>query len=127
MKIAIYIDEHATKELGGGFSYLSRLISLVDQYDFDSQLEIVYVTKYHNVEHRLTKEIFYFGQYITSPIKLNFLNRIINRVFSKVERYVSLESALEVSLLKNNVDLLYYPMAETYVFNYPYIMTSWDI
>ena len=127
MKIAIYIDEHATKELGGGFSYLSRLISLVDQYDFDSQLEIVYVTKYHNVEHRLTKEIFYFGQYITSPIKLNFLNRIINRVFSKVERYVSLESALEISLLKNNVDLLYYPMAETYVFNYPYIMTSWDI
>jgi glycosyltransferase involved in cell wall biosynthesis len=30
-------------------------------------------------------------------------------------------------LIKNNIDLLYYPQAETFVLDYPYIMTSWDL
>ena len=127
MKIAIYIDEYATKEIGGGFSYLSRLISLVDEYDFDSQLEIVYITKNQNIDHKFKKEILYFGHYVFFSKKKTFFEKIIYRFHPKVEQNISVERALEFTLLKNQVDLLYYPMAETYVVNYPYIMTSWDI
>ena len=127
MKIAIYIDENSTKELGGGYSYMSKLISLVDQYNFDNQLDIVYITKNQNIVHKFKKEILYFGHYVYSSKKKTFLEKIIQRFHPKVEKNISVERALEITLLKNQVDLLYYPMAETYVVNYPYIMTSWDL
>jgi glycosyltransferase involved in cell wall biosynthesis len=121
MRIALFIDEHANKEIGGGFSYLSRLAKAIDSYKFDENLEFFFITKYENSKYEFNKKVIYYGDLVP---KRNFFSKLFSR---KINYENAFKNGLIQRLIENKIDLLYYPLAETFVVNYPYVMTSWDL
>jgi glycosyltransferase involved in cell wall biosynthesis len=121
MRIALFIDESANREIGGGYSYLSKLVQSIDKYDFKQDLEFFFITKYANSKYEYNKKVIYYGDLIPKP---SFLSKI--RI-KKINFEIEFNKALVSRLLENKIDLLYYPQAETFVVNYPYVMTSWDL
>lgn len=121
MRIALFIDESANREIGGGYSYLSKLVQSIDKYDFTQDLEFLFITKYANSKYQYIKSVIYYGDLIPKP---SFLSKI--RI-KKINYQIEFNKALVSRLLENKIDLLYYPQAETFVVNYPYVMTSWDL
>jgi len=125
MKIGVLINHKINLENGGAASYLSRLIKIIDNYDFHNSLEIVFIFRYfHDLKFNKRKLD------LTNILKEFYSKNKINKRFSlqsKIKKNQTENQVVENFFLLNKIDLLYYPIAESFVYNYPYIMTSWDI
>lgn len=134
MKIGVWLNENCKPEVGGGYSYYDRLIHGLDEYNFDNNIEIVFVKEgedpvplnkpcisLDNKNH--TKISFVEKILIRIPlIRDRFLRKINDR--KKTDR-----QNLYLQTLENaGVKLLYYPIQTTCILpSFPFIATNWDI
>lgn len=140
LKIGIWLPRGYSPKVGGGFSYVERLIEEVDQFDFDKRLEIVFISEEKD-KYDLKKEIvkvvhpkehfktFLLGKIIGLFSRLSFLfGKGIVRWMQK-KYYQPLHSRLiKRDLLKEEVKIIYYPLQQTSVVNdFPFIATYWDM
>lgn len=128
MKIAIWIGSKPKKEIGGGFSYIDKLLSLIESTKFPPEIEIVYLCfrspgsnnlRYPILELRqLPKWLYNSIDFSTLFIKLvSILDRIILRI-------KGVKSYLEGF----GVKIIYYPTQCTCLdSNFPFISNNWDI
>lgn len=138
LKVGVFVFPEDSPEIGGGFSYVSCLISAIDDYDFDGRLEVVFVSdvvlkgpfkKKVILLKRIQKESakgciikmirkVFRTNYVTNLFNRAFLNKIIARLE---------QNYLERQIKENNIDIIFYPKPGVYIKNYPYVVTNWDI
>ena len=134
MKIGVWLDGNWKPEEGGGYSYYDRLVRGLDNYEFDDNIEIVFVKEGDNpvtmnrpcisLDNKDHTKISFVEKLLTKIplIRGRFLQRISDR--KKTDR-----KKLYLQTLKNaDVKLLYYPIQHTCVLpSFPFIATNWDM
>ncbi len=136
MKIGVWINKDISPYVGGGFSYTSKLIELIDQKEFTKELEVCFVSfeplnfpsnKESIVLTRKLNEGLYLQNLFTSIIQKFYVFRnITNRINSKKNERIN--NAIYKQLTKATVDIIYYVgQMEQNIPNFPFIATNWDL
>ncbi|NRB59419.1 MAG: glycosyltransferase family 4 protein [Winogradskyella sp.] len=136
MKVAVWINSSVDPKLGGGFSYTSKLVQLIDDKQFNSKLEVCFIGS-DAISFKLNKP--YFSVDLTAK-KLSIWHQFIVsfsrkfRVLKQLKKQIQLknkkafEARVHQQVKQNNIDIIYYlsPM-QRHVPNFPFITTNWDL
>ena len=137
MKVGIWLNKERQQNIGGGFSYTDKLISLIDERDFSSEIEVVFISE-SKQPLPLQKEVVYltpnyFKENAPWNKVLRFLSKKSDRIKqiykSRKKRSRVLVAEKQVQELKaNKIDIVYYlAQHEIHLNNYPFIATNWDL
>lgn len=140
LKVIIPLNENYQTEVGGGFSYYSELIRKIDSYSFDNNIHILFSVEQKKLKLDLQKEILYIPKEKIAK-QVWTLNRRFKRklrtfpIIKKIKRPINYENyvnmmiqeMIEKYLKQQKVDLIYYPTPNESSYNYPHIMTHWDL
>ena len=139
LKIAVYLDADYKPQVGGGYSYASKLVELIDQYAFEERIEIVFISEaklgtnsfsksfLHIPKNQFISECWSFGKKLRLKIS-SLLPSGTKMMKEMIEAQQSAINAKVVSFLHENaIDLIYYLKPESNPYNMPYIMTHWDL
>lgn len=133
MKIGVWISEGFNPEVGGGFSYLDRLLREMDVFAFDKDVEICYVTRLASDFH-LQKPVIrlpHLGRKLTTKEKiLGHLQFLREKIYAKADiRRQQAEHLRDIEVLTNEkVGIIFYPAQLCYEVNdYPFVAMNWDI
>lgn len=125
MKIGVWIDNDIDENAGGGFSYISKLIKVIDQYTFHKDIEIVFLST--TKVHGLTKPVLVLSllpQILYKLIRINYVKHIFRSINIRLLRM----GCGVRRLSSNNIKIVYYLHQEQAVFpNFPFIASNWDI
>lgn len=126
MKIGVWLGYDIKESAGGAFSYIDRLIQLIDEHQFPMKIEICFVTLMGGGSFR--KEV---RSLIKTPPKLfNLLKTspMVYRIIRGVaKRYIKRFGAKK-RLEKIGIQVIYYiHQGECLDSNFPFIATNWDI
>jgi glycosyltransferase involved in cell wall biosynthesis len=136
MKIGVWIDKDISPNHGGGFSYTSKLVRLIDERHFNDDLEICFVS-FDPICVPLKKEVIQIiKHYKKLPFPDSFilnltsrfysLRKITNRLLEKENKVFN--DNLIIQLNKNKVEVLYYlGQMISYVPGFPFVSTNWDL
>jgi glycosyltransferase involved in cell wall biosynthesis len=130
MKIGVIINYSQNKEIGGGYTYFSRIVKLISNYTFEQNIEIVFLTG--ELDSGLINSICINVEY--KPLSYYFF-RVLGYIFSLLRLKNSFTSrankivyAIHEEIFRSNdIDILYYPTPSLVNYNYPYISTCWDL
>lgn len=131
MKIAVWINSGYQPQEGGGFSYFDRLIKAIDAYEFDSSLDICFVTNGIEPIYLRRKVV-----YLNATPKLTLGERIKKRLplvgwhyQEKCAKRIQHQqiSMYHQQLQDNEIQLIFYPTSGIVIPNFPSIATNWDI
>ncbi len=137
-KVGVWLKDSYSPKVGGGSSYYHRLMSYIDQHDFKDELEVFFIKKYSDTDHKFKKDVIVLpkpkgGKYHF----LNFLHKIISLfplggkgIARFIEKFM-MEPNLNAQygkFLSDKLHLLYFPIqGHRYIPNFPCITTNWDI
>lgn len=140
LRIGIYINREYFPSAGGATSYQLKLIELINQYEFNSLLEIVFVVDNVAPKINIDKEILILPleSIIRSwPI---FLLRAIRKIVllfrlfpkrhgpilqDRINNLINIK--IKDLLILNRIELLYYISPVERIIDIPYIVTHWDL
>jgi glycosyltransferase involved in cell wall biosynthesis len=132
MKVAIWLSDDMIPTKGGGASYYKTLINGIDNYSFDTSIEIVYVTyrndKRNNILNREIIELY-------PNVFMMLLFEIPRRFFDFIESFAWKDKMeflrnkyyINQKLKKQNVDLVYYIQPTCKIQDFPFIVQNWDL
>lgn len=133
MKIGIWLNSDYSPEVGGGYSYYSRLIDGIDNYSFSDGIEICYIIEGNNTPN-LNRPIIHLSY---DPTPLTIKEKVMRRIplfRSRIRRMISQRDDQNKKdeytriLQSNNVKLIYYPIPYYCPLpNFPFVITHWDI
>ena len=133
MKIGIWISEGFNPQVGGGASYLERLLLAIDSYAFDEEVEICYVTR-KNTELPFQRPVIhlpYLRRELTKKEKMQcrlpFMREKIYAVAE--ERRKENEHQRDIQVLNDeHVGLIVYPTQLCCeIEGFPFVAMNWDI
>lgn len=137
MKIGIWLDKPVDKLSGGSYTYYNTLISGIDSFNFNQNIEIVYISDFDAVNLNrpvinikpYRSGISYFAKTIRKALKLisaDIFDHTINAIDQKEKRIK--DSAIAMRLKERGVKMIFYPLPATPVINgIPYILNNWDL
>jgi glycosyltransferase involved in cell wall biosynthesis len=129
LRVGIWLDPNYKPAEGGGFSYYDKLVRNIDNYNFSSKIEIIFLIE-ANVKPPLRKQILnisILNKYMKYDTIVQRCFPFLFKHFRKVRRIFETSYYLYF-FKKKNIDVLYYlKQEECYVSNYPFIATNWDI
>lgn len=139
LKIAVYIDPDYKPQVGGGYSYASKLIGLIDQYHFDDKIEIVFIGENNLAKTDFTKNFIHIpkDQFIReiwsvgNKLRLKILQllplgkSLLSDIIAAQKKQINQKVVDFIN--KNNIDLIYYLKPESNPYDTSYIMTHWDL
>lgn len=137
MKIGIWLDKPVDKLSGGSFTYYNTLISGIDRFNFNQNIEIVYISDFDTANLNRPAinikpypgGISYFAKIIRKAFKLisaDIFNHTINTIDQKEKRIK--DSAIATRLKEQGIKMIFYPLPTTPVINgIPYILNNWDL
>lgn len=136
MKIGVWLGDYKNPEEGGGYSYIDRLVKGIDEYLFNPQIDICFITEDSRIQ-KLRKEVVVLSYH--EPIQISLKEKIKCRLpIQSVknacksmlqQRYqIAKQKAYIDQLNKNDIRIIYYLHCwECVLPNFPCIMTNWDI
>jgi glycosyltransferase involved in cell wall biosynthesis len=132
MKVAIWLSDDMIPTKGGGASYYKTLINGIDNFCFDSSIEIVFVTYRKNRKNiNLNRQIIE----LYPNVFMMLLFEIPRRFFDFIES-ISWKDKMEFlrnkyyinqKLKKENIDLVYYIQPTCKIQDFPFIVQNWDL
>lgn len=139
LRVAVYLDKDYKPSVGGGYSYAEQLIEFIDQYSFDENLEILFLSedqKHDSLRKKVLvmplSEIEANAWTFFDKLKLRlstiFLfsrERIKKEVISSIRHRILL--AKKNWIQSQNIDLIYFTHPSNHPPDVPYIMTHWDL
>jgi glycosyltransferase involved in cell wall biosynthesis len=145
LRIAVVIKQGYKPTEGGGFSYYDRLINAIDLFSFNNNLEFFFLNLDYEMSYAFKKKTITFSfeavknknkHIISLRALIRFYSlpllrclKVKNRLALRLKKFVIDET--EALLKANKIDLLYYLtpeyVAEPISYNYPYIITHWDL
>lgn len=137
MKVGVWLDKPVDKLSGGSFTYYNALISGIDNFVFDQDIQIVYISDFDsgnlnrpviNIKS-FRRGISYFTKVIRKGLKLiakdTFAN-VINNIDQKEKRIK--DSSIAAKLKDQDIKIIFYPLPATPVINgISYIVNNWDL
>ncbi len=136
MKIGVWLTNEIQKEIGGGYSYYSSLIKHIDNYKFNQDIEILFITN-SSTKLQVKKTIIYLPEI---KISLSFKQRLYKLLsffaFFRIRHrsFINTTTSKEKELVWNKIlkdrqiKLIFYPVQTQKVLeNFPFIATNWDI
>lgn len=127
-KIAVWADKETSPHNGGSFTYPEALITNIDTFEFDPELEIVFTG--------FLKDSKFKKPYIKLESEESFLSRKLSNLFHKLFRCdVNLtgrsrrkRKQINFDILKKNrVKLIFYPVNFMQYTDFPFIVNNWDL
>jgi glycosyltransferase involved in cell wall biosynthesis len=140
LKIGVYLDEDYDPTRGGNYSYSQQLIHQIDNFEFDNNIDIVFVSKKELNSSGFKKKVLTIPFRNIESSQWSLKRKLLFAIFSlkilrsrgihlKITSEILRKSHLLVSdfLSENNIDIIYYLTPQINPFNYCYIITHWDI
>jgi glycosyltransferase involved in cell wall biosynthesis len=139
MKIGVWANEPIDKSSGGSYTYINTLITAIDNFNFNSNVEIVFLSINVNTLSNFNKPficikphqqgISFFLKVIRRLLKLisvEVFKNLINFIDQKEKK---IKDASDVAYLKKQgIKIIFYPMPSSHVINgIPYIVNNWDL
>ena len=126
MKIGIWLGWEVASTVGGGFSYSSKFLNLVDEYQFSEDIEICYISL--APQPNLRREVVFVSQ-LPRCLYILFRNsRRIYRYLKKLDLYLLKKKGFNKALSGSNIKVIYYPYQNVCEdSSFPFISTNWDI
>ena len=135
MKIGVWISKDVNPQQGGGFSYTTQLINLIDDYNFDQSLEVIFISTNSNlpsfqkdvlVLNDQADKLSFFKTLLYNLSKFLFLKRI-KRKLNAEKNAIRNKSIIE-ELRTNKIDIIFFPeQTKLAVHGYPFIVSNWDV
>jgi len=126
MRIGVFINSEINFENGGSASYIHRLISILDEYNFDNSLQIIFIFRHTFTNKLFRKEVLFLAPFLKEYYR-KFNKKSFFTKKLKDQNEIKESVIIEKILKENFIDIIYYPTCESFVLNYPYILTSWDV
>ncbi len=138
--IAVYLDLEYQPNVGGIHSYTNRLVEMIDSFEFDKKIEVIYLSKRRLETNLFKKQSLYIPETEFRLKQWTLKRKLLNKIFSfnvlrnfnihskiqsEIERIVS--KNISSFLSDSNVDIVYYLAPNLYPLNYAFIATHWDI
>ena len=129
LKVGIWLDPNYKPDEGGGYSYYEKLVKRIDEYQFASNIEIIFLKesihklqlKKHSQIISLMNKCFRYDNIVKTCLPFLFKH------FRKIRRIIE-NPYYRYKFRKMQIDVLYYlKQEECYISNYPFIATNWDI
>lgn len=137
LKVGVWLPSGYRPEEGGGYSYFDMLVEQVDQYVFDKQIEICFLSLSEFSGTRFEKPLIILKDEFRIPFFLKVLRKIsgiIPLIGRKCRGWIDtwmLEKKNEKfveQLYQEEVDLIYYPLQfQRVIKDFPFIATNWDL
>ncbi len=64
MRIGVFINSEINFENGGSASYIHRLISILDEYNFDNSLQIIFIFRHTFTNKLFRKEVLFLAPFL---------------------------------------------------------------
>lgn len=126
MKIGVWLGEKVSATTGGGASFSERFLQMIDNYQFDNDVEICYVSYIPQV--CLHKEIINISQLPTLLYRLVSFSKLLTRLLRRADYQIIIKKGLNRVLNGTGVKIVYYISQGTCVDpNFPFIINNWDI
>lgn len=139
LKVGIPIAEYDIHG-GGSFSYATQLTEAIDDYNFSSQLEIVFIDFTGKKENKFNKSLLSFHPFkkfsfndALRKIVIQFLKKVKINAFKKILYRCENNHALKRNkyiakkLKQEEISVLFYITPGGNDFDYPFLTTHWDI
>ncbi|PWS26407.1 hypothetical protein DHW03_16635 [Pedobacter yonginense] len=140
VKIGIPFNENYAPNAGGGFSYTTQLLKAIDDYQFNDEIEIVFLDFTGKTKLTFNQSLLSFHPFKNAGFS-DFIRKTILLVLRKlgfrpfkhlINRIEHLHAGardqyIVKNLRSNNIALLFYANPDGNTFNYPFITTHWDI
>ncbi len=129
MKIGVWLYEGLNPHVGGGSSYINRLVALVDQYTFSKEVEVCFVQVSPIISSSsFNKEVLCINQIPIFIYKIFCFSTLLKRLIIHIDREIIKARGLKKVLKGSEVRVIYY-LKQTYVIDpyFPFISTNWDI
>lgn len=133
MKIGVWLNPDYDPQIGGGYSYYSRLITGIDNYHFSPEIEIVFLYTGEKVP-QMNHPIIAF-KHIPLPIRFKdrvqlcipFRRQIAQNRIENCNKRKTIKDYCDQ--IKNaNIQIIYYPTQTPQVLpGIPFIVANWDI
>jgi glycosyltransferase involved in cell wall biosynthesis len=140
LRIGVYVNDEFKPVIGGGYSYYQQLINKINQYEFDKEIEIYFISNNHMDSTLFKKKILQIPYSKFKNEGWTFKNRFLNKLFSlsflrPFEIYIKFQNKIDKQITNavsdflklNKIDLVYYLTPNLYPLNYPFITTHWDL
>ncbi len=138
--IGVYLDLEYQPNVGGIYSYTNRMIEMIDAFEFDEKIEVIYISKRGLEANLFKKRLLYIPEteFIDKhrTLKRKFLYKIFSfrtlknfNIHSKIQKEIERVVSKDISnfLSDSKIDLVYYLAPNLYPLNYSFIATHWDI
>jgi glycosyltransferase involved in cell wall biosynthesis len=140
LRIGIILNGSYKPEEGGGFSYYDWLISAIDNYSFNSDLEFVFITLADPGANPFKKDLVKINPWKGYSIREKSVINL-TKVFRRLPliKLMSVTAGLQKKsadirekkitreLIDAGIELLYFPVPFSQFLNYPHVETHWDI
>lgn len=134
MKIGVWLGSNNNPQEGGGTTYLERLISGLDTYQFNPKIEVCFISE-GICTRPFKKQVLELQFLPQTPFIFRLLSLIpINSIRCRVkDRLVEKNREMKWltytnQLRQNNVKIIYYlQQLQCWIPDFPFISTNWDI
>ena len=140
MKVGVILNSRYAPSDGGAYSYYDRLIIGIDKYDFETNIEICFLnftdTKIDNFKKPIINcSLAKLSNWNKQSRALYKIFLLLNTYFKRFEIAKLLCFKIQGAIyqkadklfLDNKLDLIYFLTQDYVSFNYPYIITHWDL
>lgn len=125
MNIGVWIGSAVNPQMGGGYSYIAKLIHEIDNHSFPNDICIKFLSRYDG--WRLNNEVIVLSLLPACVrrwmLKLDCCG-LLSRVEWKLQRIIGIKKLLK----KKDIKLIYYLTQGECLFpDFPFVATNWDI
>ena len=126
MKIGIWLGSDIVDTIGGGGSYSNRFLRLVDNYNFDEEIELCYLTLTDN--NKLNRKCINVSQIPALLYGITCFSETLTNFIKRVDKYIIKRKGLSKILKGSDIKIIcYYRPTECMDSNFPFISNNWDI
>ena len=126
MKIGIWLGSDIVETIGGGGSYSNRFLRLVDNYNFDEEIELCYLTLTDN--NKLNRKCINVSQIPALLYGITRFSKTLTNFIKRVDKYIIKRKGLSKILKGSDLKIIcYYRPTECMDSNFPFISNNWDI
>jgi len=126
MKIGIWLGSDIVDTIGGGGSYSNRFLRLVDNYNFDEEIELCYLTLTDN--NKLNRKCINVSQIPALLYGITCFSETLTNFIKRVDKYIIKRIGLSKIMKGSDIKIIcYYRPTECMDSNFPFISNNWDI
>lgn len=126
MKIGVWLGYDIKESAGGAFSYIDRLIQLIDEHQFLDGIEICFVNFMGGGVFQ--KEVCPLLRLPTFLVELLKAQPMLYRIATGLTKRYLRKNGIKKIMARHDIKLIYYlHQGECLDSNFPFIATNWDI